>query len=98
MSRTDFPAEMATPLNPLREAMEKTGDQTAVEAITDLISKAETKHLTIAFCGHFSAGKSSLINSLCGKGCCPPALCQPAQMWLPSAMASREHLFIRLRA
>ncbi|PZT54459.1 dynamin family protein [Paenibacillus silvae] len=71
MSRTDFPAEMATPLNPLREAMEKTGDQTAVEAITDLISKAETKHLTIAFCGHFSAGKSSLINSLCGKRVLP---------------------------
>lgn len=71
MSRTDFPAEVATPLNPLREAMEKTGDQTAVEAITDLISKAETKDLTIAFCGHFSAGKSSLINSLCGKRVLP---------------------------
>lgn len=71
MSRTDYPAEMATPLLPLREAMKQSGDHTAVEALTDLISKAETKHLTIAFCGHFSAGKSSLINSLCGKRVLP---------------------------
>lgn len=71
MSRTDYPKEMAKPLLPLREAMEQTGDHTAVQAITDLISKAEMKHLTIAFCGHFSAGKSSLINSLCGKRVLP---------------------------
>ncbi|WP_366295238.1 dynamin family protein [Paenibacillus sp. AN1007] len=71
MSRTDYPAAMAAPLLPLREAMKQTEDHTAVEALTDLISKAETKHLTIAFCGHFSAGKSSLINSLCGKRVLP---------------------------
>ncbi|KMV01256.1 hypothetical protein ACS72_00125 [Acinetobacter sp. VT 511] len=44
MSRTDYPKEMAKPLLPLREAMEQTGDHTAVQAITDLISKAEMKH------------------------------------------------------
>ncbi|MGP3784896.1 dynamin family protein [Paenibacillus sp. 1A_MP2] len=71
MSRTDYPVEMAKPLLPLREAMEQTGDHTAVQALTDLISKAEMKQLTIAFCGHFSAGKSSLINSLCGKRVLP---------------------------
>ena len=71
MSRTDYPAAMATPLLPLREAMKQSGDHIAVEALTDLISKAETKHLTVAFCGHFSAGKSSLINSLCGKRVLP---------------------------
>ena len=71
MSRTVYPAEMATPLLSLCDAMKQTGDHTAVEALTDLIRKAETKHLTIAFCGHFSAGKSSLINSLCGKRVLP---------------------------
>ncbi|WP_181151094.1 dynamin family protein [Paenibacillus sp. PCH8] len=71
MSRIDYPKEMAKPLLPLREVMEQTGDHTAVQALTDLISKAEMKHLTIAFCGHFSAGKSSLINSLCGKRVLP---------------------------
>ncbi|KQY87824.1 hypothetical protein ASD24_08325 [Paenibacillus sp. Root52] len=71
MTKTDYPVEMAKPLLPLREAMEQARDHTAVQAITDLIRKAEMKQLTIAFCGHFSAGKSSLINSLCGKRVLP---------------------------
>ncbi|MGF9699219.1 dynamin family protein [Paenibacillus sp. MABNR03] len=71
MTRTEYPVEMAKPLLSLREAMEQTEDHTAVQALTDLMSKAEMKQLTIAFCGHFSAGKSSLINSLCGKRVLP---------------------------
>lgn len=71
MTRTVNAPDLAKPLLPLRAALEQTGDQTAVQAITDLIGKAETTQLTIAFCGHFSAGKSSLINSLCGKRVLP---------------------------
>ncbi|MGG4481933.1 dynamin family protein, partial [Paenibacillus illinoisensis] len=71
MTRTDYPVELAEPLLSLRKAMEQTEDHTAVHALTDLMSKAEMKQLTIAFCGHFSAGKSSLINSLCGKRVLP---------------------------
>ena len=71
MTRTDYPVELAEPLLSLRKAMEQTEDHTAVQALTDLMSKAEMKQLTIAFCGHFSAGKSSLINSLCGKRVLP---------------------------
>ncbi|ALP38741.1 GTPase [Paenibacillus sp. IHB B 3084] len=41
------------------------------KAVAELLEKAEAEELTIAFCGHFSAGKSSLINSLCGKTVLP---------------------------
>ncbi|WP_128895330.1 dynamin family protein [Longirhabdus pacifica] len=39
--------------------------------VNQLIEKWEQKELYIAFCGHFSAGKSSLINQLCGKPLLP---------------------------
>ncbi|MFD3258931.1 dynamin family protein, partial [Paenibacillus lentus] len=39
--------------------------------IRDLKKKLEAQELTLSFCGHFSAGKSSLINRLCGKQVLP---------------------------
>lgn len=36
-----------------------------------LIDSLPEQRLSIAFCGHFSAGKSSLINKLCGAGLLP---------------------------
>ncbi|WP_199925633.1 dynamin family protein, partial [Paenibacillus bouchesdurhonensis] len=39
--------------------------------IQDLKKKLEAYELTVSFCGHFSAGKSSLINRLCGKQVLP---------------------------
>lgn len=46
-------------------------DSKAAASIADLQGKAEAGELTLAFCGHFSAGKSSLINRLCGKKVLP---------------------------
>ncbi len=36
------------------------------DKLLELISKLKSAQFNIAFCGHFSAGKSSLINKLCG--------------------------------
>ncbi|MBE0343032.1 hypothetical protein E4V51_20955, partial [Paenibacillus sp. 28ISP30-2] len=51
----------------LRDFLRTAGDGEGAKAVAELLEKAEAEELTIAFCGHFSAGKSSLINSLCGK-------------------------------
>lgn len=41
-------------------------DHKNTKVIRELIEKYHTNDCFIAFCGHFSAGKSSLINTLCG--------------------------------
>ncbi|NOU97502.1 hypothetical protein GC093_30395, partial [Paenibacillus sp. LMG 31456] len=42
------------------------GDPENGKKLEQLLQKSESGNLYIAFCGHFSAGKSSLINKLCG--------------------------------
>ena len=39
--------------------------------IRQLIEKAEAKEVQLAFCGHFSAGKSTMINHLVGQKILP---------------------------
>ncbi|PYI54836.1 dynamin family protein [Paenibacillus flagellatus] len=46
--------------------MAEAGDKKHAEKLRQLAGKASEPALHIAFCGHFSAGKSSLINKLCG--------------------------------
>lgn len=55
----------------IQSTLRKAEDEAGAKAIGDLLEKAYAQELTIAFCGHFSAGKSSLINSLCGKTVLP---------------------------
>jgi small GTP-binding protein len=50
----------------VRERMVQEGDLINAEKLGELAHKAADPLLRIAFCGHFSAGKSSLINKLCG--------------------------------
>ncbi|WP_410768460.1 dynamin family protein [Fontibacillus sp. BL9] len=47
------------------------GDATVKREVRDLREKWSAGKLTLSFCGHFSAGKSSLINTLCGKPVLP---------------------------
>ncbi|MNO12274.1 GTP-binding protein Der [compost metagenome] len=42
-------------------------DDIASMQVHDLLEKLSKDELTLSFCGHFSAGKSSLINTLCSK-------------------------------
>ncbi|MFD1270251.1 dynamin family protein [Paenibacillus motobuensis] len=51
----------------LGEWYKSRADGVASGEIEDLLHKLAADELTLAFCGHFSAGKSSLINMLCGK-------------------------------
>ncbi|OAB32527.1 hypothetical protein PMSD_16220 [Paenibacillus macquariensis subsp. defensor] len=53
-------------LEALKSQLSSWGDTKATDTIDDLLHKEQSGELTIAWCGHFSAGKSSLINSLCG--------------------------------
>lgn len=58
-------------LSELGEHLRHAGDYKASQDITELETKRQSGEITIAFCGHFSAGKSSLINTLCGKRVLP---------------------------
>ncbi|MFC4777629.1 dynamin family protein [Paenibacillus sp. GCM10023252] len=50
----------------LTEALRTAGDSKAASQLIDLRNKLTDGRLIAAFCGHFSAGKSTLINRLCG--------------------------------
>jgi len=47
------------------------GDAVQGEKFQELSDKLGNGRLTIAFCGHFSAGKSTLVNTLCGASLLP---------------------------
>ncbi|AOZ91272.1 dynamin family protein [Paenibacillus crassostreae] len=53
-------------LETLHHKLSAWGDWKSSQAINDLMRKKRAGEFTIAVCGHFSAGKSSLINKLCG--------------------------------
>jgi predicted GTPase len=47
------------------------GDETNAKKVRQLLEKTAKREFVIAFCGHFSAGKSSLINALLGEPLLP---------------------------
>ncbi len=53
-------------LEALGGALREQGDAPLAEKAASLAAKGKQRELYFAFCGHFSAGKSSLINHLCG--------------------------------
>ncbi|WP_051620451.1 dynamin family protein [Paenibacillus sp. UNC451MF] len=57
---------MESTIHSLLEQVEKEKDGENGKKIKQLLQKAQSGSFYIAFCGHFSAGKSSLINKLCG--------------------------------
>lgn len=46
--------------------LQTTGDLDNASKLGQLLAKIDSGRMNIAFCGHFSAGKSTLINQLCG--------------------------------
>ncbi|MCG7406683.1 dynamin family protein [Paenibacillus sp. ACRRX] len=78
-SRTALSTELeeATP-TPLGEVLKSWASQMANEEneaaarkLRELVDKERENMLMIAMCGHFSAGKSTVINMLCGKSLLP---------------------------
>ncbi|WP_276351512.1 dynamin family protein [Cohnella caldifontis] len=73
----------AAPLSPigtesLRRSLERMAEFVTAEGdgeqgakYRELAAKLERGLLTLAFCGHFSAGKSTLVNALCGANLLP---------------------------
>lgn len=55
----------------LYQNMQANNDGENAEKILDLYRKLKTKELVVSFSGHFSAGKSSMINTLLGKDILP---------------------------
>ncbi|UZJ77024.1 dynamin family protein [Fictibacillus sp. KU28468] len=51
--------------------LKKLGSGGEAGAVLDLYEKVKTQQFAIAFCGHFSAGKSSMINELIGENILP---------------------------
>ncbi|BBI33265.1 dynamin family protein [Cohnella abietis] len=47
------------------------GDTVQAEKYLELSEKLRIGRLTVAFCGHFSAGKSTLVNAICGAALLP---------------------------
>lgn len=63
---TDTNRQLEKALHGLLEHVRGEGDRVSEGKIVQLLHKAECGRMGIAFCGHFSAGKSSLVNRLCG--------------------------------
>lgn len=63
--------EMAERLSRIAEQMRAAGDENLAAKIAQLQDKVRTGEMSIAFCGHFSAGKSTMINTLLGKDILP---------------------------
>ncbi|GIP48684.1 hypothetical protein J53TS2_22750 [Paenibacillus sp. J53TS2] len=64
---TDTELSLRERLHRLRDLVDGEGDLTAAAELREVGDKLGRRELVTAFCGHFSAGKSSLINALCGK-------------------------------
>ncbi|WP_017812936.1 dynamin family protein [Paenibacillus shenyangensis] len=58
-------------LEQLAQELNRQGNYAAAQKAHDLQQKYRSEELVLAFCGHFSAGKSSLMNWLCGKQVLP---------------------------
>ncbi|MED0756977.1 dynamin family protein [Aneurinibacillus thermoaerophilus] len=63
--------QVAGRLRELLYQFELAGDKKRAERCRDLLDKAEASEFVIAFCGHFSAGKSTMINELIGHDLLP---------------------------
>jgi small GTP-binding protein len=62
----DYRSKLAVELEILRDAFVEQGENMLSEKASTLMKKCRSETFYVAFCGHFSAGKSSLINDLCG--------------------------------
>ncbi|WP_338148615.1 dynamin family protein [Brevibacillus humidisoli] len=70
MEKGSFP-EMAERIERAARLAEETGDSGTAAKLRQLAEKAGGGELVIAFCGHFSAGKSTMINRLLGRELLP---------------------------
>lgn len=63
--------ELMGKITALYEYFQTNGDEKTAERAKDLAVKLHRQEYSIAFCGHFSAGKSSMINQIIGENLLP---------------------------
>lgn len=62
---------MPDAIRKMKDKLQTTGDLDNASKLEQLLAKIDAGRMNIAFCGHFSAGKSTLINQLCGHALLP---------------------------
>ncbi|MBP1961886.1 dynamin family protein [Paenibacillus aceris] len=62
---------MPDAIRKMKAKLQATGDLDNASKLEQLLVKIDAGRMNIAFCGHFSAGKSTLINQLCGHALLP---------------------------
>ncbi|TJY44281.1 dynamin [Cohnella pontilimi] len=62
---------MRSALDRMADYVQERGDADLAVKFRELEAKLGKGLLTVAFCGHFSAGKSTLVNALCGASLLP---------------------------
>jgi GTPase Era involved in 16S rRNA processing len=70
-NQAELAARVSAALDDIRGQIFKAGDGTHAERIGGLLGKLSEPFAQVAFCGHFSAGKSTLVNRLCGSRLLP---------------------------
>ncbi|PTK14053.1 hypothetical protein BUZ90_12095, partial [Mammaliicoccus sciuri] len=55
----------------LKKEIEKSSNQQLIKQINEMIKKIYNEQYTVSFVGHFSAGKSTLINNVIGQNILP---------------------------
>ena len=65
-NQAELAARVCAALKEIQKQMLEAGDATHAERVGGLIGKLSEPAAQVAFCGHFSAGKSTLVNRLCG--------------------------------
>ena len=70
MLETQWPLQTETWLQGVRNTLAEQGDESTAAKVGDLLERVRSPHsqVFVAFCGLFSAGKSSLLNRLTGTG------------------------------
>lgn len=64
-------AVMPDAIKQMEQVLQLAGDEDNATKMGQLLQKIDSGRMNIAFCGHFSAGKSTLINQLCGQALLP---------------------------
>ncbi|QPA32728.1 dynamin family protein [Thermaerobacillus caldiproteolyticus] len=75
----------------IHEEFANRGDEANVKKARQLLQKAANEEFAIAFCGHFSAGKSSIINALLGEPLLPSSPI-PTSANLVKVKSGREYV------
>jgi len=89
--------ELMRQITNLKAALEQLHLPELADKAESLVQKGTAGTLHIAFCGHFSAGKSTLINRMCGVSLLPSSPIPTSANIVSIRSADREEAVLKLR-